>query len=121
MHVLVGVEGSEESRIALDRAVERAQAADDQLTVAVFTKEEQSIEAIESWVTDRLDAGGIDAEIERLETDHPASELVELAETGGFDQLVIGGGQQSPMGKLVLGSITEFVLLNAQLTVRLER
>lgn len=121
MDVLVGIEGSDESRLALDRTIDRAKEADDDLTVAVFAKEGQSIDDVEAWVEDELATAGLDAEIIRLETDHPASKLIELAEADEFDQLVIGGGQRSPMGKIELGSITEFIMLNAQVTVRLER
>jgi len=49
------------------------------------------------------------------------SALVNYAEQGEFDQLVIGGGTLSPMGKIQLGPITEFVLLNAPTTVKLVR
>lgn len=121
MHVLLGVEGSEESRRALESTLERAAEAGDRLTVAVFALGEQSIESVESSVRERLADADADWEIEHVEGDHPASALVELAEAGPYDQLAIGGGQQSPMGKIELGSTTEFVLLNAQLTVRLER
>ncbi len=49
------------------------------------------------------------------------SSLVDYAEQGEYDQLVIGGGTLSPMGKIQLGPITEFVLLNAPTTVKLVR
>jgi nucleotide-binding universal stress UspA family protein len=35
--------------------------------------------------------------------------------------VVIGGGEQSPMGKIRLGHIAEFVLLNSHVTVTLVR
>jgi hypothetical protein len=44
-----------------------------------------------------------------------------MAETGGFDEIALGGGQTSPMGKINVGSIAEFVLLNARVSVRLVR
>ena len=51
----------------------------------------------------------------------PGSELVDIAEQEGFDEIALGGGQTSPMGKINVGSIAEFVLLNARTTVRLMR
>lgn len=121
MHVLLGVEGSEESDRALESALTRAREAGDELTVAVFALHDQSIDQVEDSIRERLADVDVPWEIERVEADHPASALVELAESGPYEQLAIGGGQQSPMGKIELGSTTEFVLLNAQLSVRLER
>ena len=63
---------------------------------------------------------GVDAEIRHLEGD-PGSRLGDTAEEEGFEQIVIGGGQTSPMGKINLGSIAEFVLLNSHVTVSLVR
>lgn len=121
MHVLLGVQGSDESDRALESVVTRAEEAGDELTVAVFSRGEESLDGVESSVRRRLEATDLEWSIERVESDHPASTLVELAESGPYDQLAIGGGQLSPMGKIELGSTTEFVLLNAQVTVRLER
>lgn len=121
MHVLLGVEGSEESRRALERTIERAIEAGDDLTVAVFALRDQTVDEVEADVRDRLSETPLEWDVERIEDEHPASSLVELAEAGPYEQLAIGGGQQSPMGKIELGSTTEFVLLNARLTVRLER
>lgn len=121
MHVLVGVEGSDESRRALERTIDRAEEAGDELAVAVFAQGEQSLDDVEQFARNRLTETALPWSIERVDEDHPASRIVELAEDGPYDQLAIGGGRRSPMGKLELGSITEFVLLNARLTVRLER
>jgi len=52
---------------------------------------------------------------------HPGSRLVELAEREGADRIVLGGGETSPLGKVQLGSVAEFVLLNAKTTVTLVR
>jgi len=71
-------------------------------------------------VCERLAETALDATIRRVEG-HPGSRLVEIAEDEGFDQIVLGGGQTSPMGKLQVGSIAEFVLLNSHVTVTLVR
>lgn len=122
MRVLVGVEGSDESETVLRNAIARAREAGDEVTVAIFAKRErdQDIDAIEAAVREELDASGVDAEIIRIGED-PASELVTIAERDDYDQLVIGGGRDTPLGKRYLGSISEYVLLNADVTVRLER
>lgn len=121
MHVLLGVEGSDESSRALESVLGRAEEAGDELTVAVFALGRQSLDDVETSVRERLAATDVPWSIERVDADHPASALVELAEAGPYDRLAIGGGTESPMGKIELGSTTEFVLLNAQLTVTLVR
>ncbi|WP_135533978.1 MULTISPECIES: universal stress protein [Halostella] len=122
MKVLLGIAGSDETDAALEETVRRAVEANDDLTVAILeeTDHESSPDEVEARARDRLDEADIDATIRRVSGD-PGSELVEIAEREGFDRLVIGGGQRSPMGKIQLGSITEFVLLNAQVSVTLVR
>ncbi|MFP8889729.1 universal stress protein [Natrialbaceae archaeon A-CW2] len=122
MHVLLGLEGSDESLKTLEKTLERVQEVGDELTVAVVGKPEakRSVEEMRDLTQDHLETEGVDADIEILDGD-PGSALVEYAEAEGFDQLVIGGGTRSPMGKVRLGPITEFVLLNATVTVKLVR
>jgi nucleotide-binding universal stress UspA family protein len=122
MKLLLGVGGSEDSFRALDETVRRAGGAGDDLTVAVLDnpESEPSPAEVETRVRGRLEEAGLDAEVRRLEGD-PGSRLVEIAESEGFDQIVIGGGQTSPMGKIKIGQVAEFVLLNSHVTVTLVR
>ncbi|KDS91830.1 universal stress protein UspA [Halorubrum saccharovorum] len=122
MKVLCGIGGSDDSFRALDRTVERAAVANDDLTIAVVDNEDSSVSP--DKVLDRaesaVDEAGIDAEVRRVEGD-PGSRLIEIAETEGFEEIVLGGGHTSPMGKITIGSIAEFVLLNAKTSVTLVR
>ncbi|QRV13536.1 universal stress protein [Haloterrigena salifodinae] len=122
MNVLVGLVGSDESLKTLRQTIERTREVGDDLTVAVVEKPEskRSQEEMVERTEELLIETGIDAEIVTLEGD-PGSALVDHTEQGEFDQLVIGGGTLSPMGKIQLGPITEFVLLNAPTTVKLVR
>jgi len=123
MDILLGVGGSELSYQALEETIDRAQAAGDNLTVAVFDNEEVSADAdeIQARVEETLAETDFDATIRRLEGDSPGSELVSLAEGEAFDRIVLGGGERSTLGKIQLGSIVEFVLLNSQTPVTLIR
>jgi len=67
-----------------------------------------------------IDEAGIDAEVRRVDGD-AGSRLVEISEVEEFDEVVLGGGQTSPMGKITIGPIAEFVLLNAKTSVTLVR
>ena len=122
MNVLLGIGGTDESIRALEATIERTQTVGDDLTVAVVEKPEakRSQEEMCEEARRRLEDADVDADVEALEGD-PGSALVEFAERGEFDQLVIGGGTRSPMGKIRIGPITEFVLLNATTTVKLIR
>lgn len=122
MRVLLGLAGSQESMRALERTVERAVDAGDDLTIAVMQKEDmkRSSDEIVELAREVTDEYGIDAEVRVLEGE-PGPTLVDVAEREGFDELAIGGGTESPMGKIRLGPVTEFVLLNATMSVRLVR
>jgi len=123
MDILLGVGGSELSYYALEETVERATETGDDLTVAIFDNEEVGADAdtVRKQVEETLDNAGFEASIRRLEGGSPGSQIVELAESEGFDRIVLGGGERSTLGKIQLGSIVEFVLLNAQTPVTLIR
>lgn len=122
MRVLLGLAGGQESMRALEQTVERAAAAGDDLTIAIIEKEdmERPQDVVAADAREVARSHGLDAEV-RIVTGHPGSALVDMAEREGFDELAIGGGTESPMGKIRLGPVTEFVLLNATMTVRLVR
>ncbi len=123
MKLLLGLAGTDESERALAEVIERAAAVGDDLTVAVVEREgvsDTDREAIRDLAVERCEAAGLEADV-RVLSGPPGSQLVELAERESFDRLIIGGGTESPMGKIRLGPVTEFVLLNAQVTVTLVR
>jgi nucleotide-binding universal stress UspA family protein len=122
MNVLLGIGGSDDSLRALEETVDRAQAAGDDLTVAILENPEsdRETERIETRVFETLEDADFAAEVRHLSGD-PGSQLVDLAEREEFDQVVLGGGQRSPMGKIKLGHIAEFVLLNSPVSVKLVR
>jgi nucleotide-binding universal stress UspA family protein len=122
MKVLLGVGGTEDSFRALDRTIERAREAGDDLTVAVLSNPESDADpdTVEKQVRAEIADSAVEARVRRVEGD-PGGALVEAAEGEGFDEVVIGGGQESPMGKIRLGGVAEFVLLNSHVTVTLAR
>lgn len=122
MKVLLGIGGSEDSIDALEKTVSRAADAGDDLTVAIVENPAsgRSRDEIETAVEDVLAAADLEAEIRHVDGD-AGSRLVDIAESEGFEKIVLGGGQTSPMGKIKIGSIAEFVLLNSHVTVTLVR
>jgi nucleotide-binding universal stress UspA family protein len=123
MDILLGVGGSELSYQALEETLDRVRETGDDLTVAIFNNEEISEESatIRQRVEATLQEHDFEADIRELEGDSPGSDLISLAENEGFDRIVLGGGERSTLGKIQLGSIVEFVLLNAQTPVTLIR
>lgn len=122
MRVLLGIGGSDDSLRALDRTVERVRETGDALTVAVLENPEspRSTEEVEELVDERLAEAGVDAEVVVL-PGHAGSRIVEYAENREFDCITLGGGRTSPLGKVKIGHIAEFVLLNARTSVKLVR
>lgn len=122
MNVLLGIGGSDDSFRALEDTVERANAAGDDLTVAVVEnpRSDRTPEEVEDRVRAVLADAGLEADVRRVEGD-AGSQLVAIAEDEGFDMIALGGGQTSPMGKINLGSIAQFVLLNSHVSVKLVR
>lgn len=120
MKLLLGFGGSQASVDALEHAVERAVAAGDQLTVALVETEGTSHAELADRVNGIVDGTGLSVELRAIEGEH-ASELVAIAESEPFDELVLGGNTTSPMGKITLNETAEFVLLNSHVTVTLVR
>jgi nucleotide-binding universal stress UspA family protein len=122
MKLLLGVISDTGYAEALEQTVERADVADDELTVAIIENPSTDTQLAEVKETIRavLAEADVDAEIRHIEGD-PGSRLIEIAETDGFDRIILGGGQTSPMGKIKIGSTAEFVLLNSHTSVTLVR
>ncbi|MEF8775321.1 MAG: universal stress protein [Haloarculaceae archaeon] len=119
MKVLLGLEASESGYRALGETLERAAEAGDELTVAGYGGSSERDEIVAS-VRERRSAAGPDTDVVELEGP-PGPALIQLSEEGQYDRLVITGGERSPMGKIQLGSVTEFVLMNARTTITLVR
>jgi nucleotide-binding universal stress UspA family protein len=123
MKLLLGVGGSELSYLALTETLERASETGDELTIAIFENEDidADFDTVRQRVQDHIEESGLAPPIRHIEGASPGSELVNIAESEEFDRIVLGGGGRSPLGKIQLGPIVEFVLLNAQTPVTLIR
>lgn len=122
MKQLLGIGGTDDGIRALERTLDRVRETGDDLSVAVFENpaSESAPGEVEADVRDRLETAGIEATVYSLEG-HPGSELIELAEREGFDRIVLGGGERSPMGKVQVGSVAQFVVVNAPVSLTLVR
>ena len=77
-------------------------------------KAEREMQRIE----DRLDEAGVEHEVRQLVRGfEPAEDLISIAEAADAELIVIGLRRRSPVGKLILGSNAQRILLDAKCPV----
>ena len=120
MVIMVGYVPKPEGRAALDRAIEEAKLRGGRLVVVNASRGDawstpgyagvQEIELVKS----RLAESGWTYELRQLVRGHePAEEVVELAEEVGAELIVIGMRHRTAVGKFLLGSTAQRILLDA--------
>jgi nucleotide-binding universal stress UspA family protein len=123
--VVVGFLRSPEGEAAIDAAVDETRRRGGRLVVVHSSK--GGAEDAEGVVDDRLAlealgeqlrAGGLDVDIENLARGKdPAEDLIEIANREDAVLIVIGMRRRSPVGKLLLGSNAQTLLLHADCPV----
>ena len=63
-----------------------------------------------------LEEAGVEYEIRELSSP-PAEGILDLVEDEDIDEIVMGGRKRSPAEKAILGSVTQSVILNADIPV----
>ncbi|MBA2550300.1 MAG: universal stress protein [Nocardioidaceae bacterium] len=120
--IVVGYVPKSEGRAALRRGAEEAQLRSARLVVVNshrggrdFDREDAvETEAQLQEVRDELDAAGVEHEIRQLVRGmDPAEDLINVATDVGADFIVIGLRRRTPVGKLILGSNAQRILLEA--------
>jgi nucleotide-binding universal stress UspA family protein len=107
--IVVGYSSRPEGRAALKRALSEAKLRRAALVVLNTSPDEEA-----AGLGDELAASGLRYEIRTAAEVHDsAEELLRTAETTGADFIVIGLRRRSPVGKLLLGSNAQRVLLDA--------
>lgn len=122
MNVLLGHDGSEGAWKAFRQTLTRAEVADDDVSIAIYddTAVEATPAEIEQETRSELEEYDVDTQIRHIDG-HVAGTLVEIVDGEDFDRLVIAGGSRSTLGKIQLGSVAEFVVLNSETPVTLVR
>ncbi|MGH3475808.1 MAG: universal stress protein [Nocardioidaceae bacterium] len=120
--IVVGYVPKSEGRAALRRAVEEAQLRKAKLVIVNshrggrdFDREDAlETESQLQEVRDQLKESGVEHEIRQLVRGmDPAEDLISVAEEVGSEFIVIGLRRRTPVGKLILGSNAQRVLLEA--------
>ena len=121
-NIVVGYVPKPEGRAALRRAAEEARLRSARLVVVnshrggrEFDREDAiDTEKDLAEVRQELDDAGVDHEIRTLERGmDPADDLVNVANEVSAEFIVIGLRRRTPVGKLILGSNAQRVLLDA--------
>ena len=117
--VVVGYVPKPEGEAALDKAIEEARLRGAELIVVHSHRargEEEEPDLTE--VTARLEASGVTYDVRQLVRGFEAAEdLVSVAEAHDAELIVIGLRRRTPVGKLILGSNAQRVLLDAHCPV----
>jgi nucleotide-binding universal stress UspA family protein len=120
MVIVVGYVPKPEGRAALQRGIEEARLRNGRLVVLNSAKGDAYVDPRFASVQDleivksQLDSSGVEHEVRQpVSGREPADEVVKLAEETQAELIVIGMRRRSPLGKLVLGSTAQRVLLDA--------
>lgn len=122
MAVVVGYVPTAEGRAALRQAAEECKLRNTRLVVinsqrggnAFDTRDAARSEEDLQDVRATLDAQGLEHEVRQLVRGlEPAEDLIAVAEEVAADVIVIGLRRRSPVGKLILGSNAQRILLDA--------
>lgn len=112
--VVVGYVPKPEGEAALQAAVEEARRRDARLVVVNARRSTSDPEPDLSSVRDLLAASGLQFDLREVVQGLEASEdLIAVAEDSDAELIVIGLRRRTPVGKLILGSNAQRVLLDA--------
>lgn len=120
--VVVGYVPKPEGEAALAAGISEARLRGSKLVVVNSHRGGQEFDGVKARAAEddmasvlvQLEESGIEHEIRQLVRGfEPAEDLISLAEASGAELLVIGLRRRSPVGKLILGSNAQRVLLDA--------
>lgn len=120
MSVVVGYVATPEGDAALDAAMHEAQTRGTRLIVVLserghrFGAEATELQGYADDVRQRLDDAGLQHDVRLTSRGRDvADDIISAASESGADLIVIGLRRRSPVGKLLLGSNAQRILLDA--------
>lgn len=124
MTVLVGYVPSPLGEATLRAGVEEARRRSEALVVLNMSRDDKLVDPHRAKESDlervQRDVAelGVDVEVVRVEQgSDPAIAILEAAEARGASAIVIGLRHRTPVGKLILGSVAQRILLDARCPV----
>jgi nucleotide-binding universal stress UspA family protein len=126
MAIVVGYVPTKEGRAALSTAAAEARLRNARLVVINSNRGGKDLDRAEAatyeealeGVRRELDEAGVEHEVRQLVRGmEPAEDLIAVAQEVGADLIVIGLRRRTPVGKLILGSNAQRILLDAPCAV----
>ena len=125
MTIVVGFVPTKEGRAALTRAAEEARSRTSRLVVINSNRGSREddetareAEAELDRLSTELTRDGVEVEVRQLvRGNEPAEDLIAVANETDADLIVIGLRRRTPVGKLILGSNAQRILLDAPCAV----
>ncbi len=128
MNILVGYDGSDESKIALDLSRRHAEAFDGKIFVlhsrvtSLPDKDFQNDELEMEEIKNDLEKGGVTCETHLdVRTLSPAEHLIQFAKEHEIDEIILGIKPSSKIEKFILGSTVKHVIEHAPCTTVIAR
>jgi|SRR5690625_735833 len=122
--IVVGYIPSAEGEVALDRAIKEAIAHNAKLLVVNVIHDDGSTiddryvpEEAQAKIQSRIEGTNADFELVQSSALNVADALIEIADEHNAETIVLGLRKRSQVGKLILGSIAQRVLMNAECSV----
>jgi nucleotide-binding universal stress UspA family protein len=124
--IVVGYIPTREGRAALKRAAALCELRKTQLLVVDSSSNGKQYDPDDLFrfqtaldgIRDRLLEAGLTVDVRQLvDGKEPADDLIDAADSSGADLIVIGLRRRTPVGKLILGSNAQRILLDARCPV----
>ena len=123
MTVLVAYSADVYGRAALDHGIAEAERSGDRLVVVNVTKGDALVdvryagESDTAAVHERLAGLSVDAELQQFMASDVADKVLSVADSEGARLLVVGIRRRSAVGKLIMGSVAQRLILDAHCPV----
>ena len=124
--IVVGYVPKPEGEAALDKAIEEARLRDSKLVVVNSHRGGQGFDGAAANAAEE-DMGRVRAKLDETKIPYdirqlvrgfePAEDLISIAEANNAELIVIGLRRRTPVGKLILGSNAQRILLDAHCPV----
>ena len=133
--ILVPTDGSEFTKFAVDKAIELAELSGGKVTalfvldksiyanspmdtalINVYDTLEKEGRYATSYVSEKAKAAGVEVE-EKLVEGVPSKVILQEADAGGYDVIVMGTLGRTGISKLLMGSVAEKIVQNAKCPV----
>lgn len=124
MKLLVGYDGSNSGKEAVNLAKKNGKLMGAKIFIiasmekGVDNKEIDEVNQHLIWAKENVEDDGLICETHLLiRGNTPGEDLVEFAEENNIDEIIVGVKRRSKVGKLLMGSTAQFVILKAHCPV----